>query len=134
MNENVSAWLSAVEGLPAVHSRLKRVEIRNQDACDLIRELDSPDTLFYVDAPYIHETRATQTDYGRYEMSDQQHRDLVGTLSEISGKALVSMYHHKIYDDLATVYGWNLVEFNLPNNASSRKQKERKIECVWKNY
>jgi DNA adenine methylase len=32
MNEQASAWLTAVEGLPAVHARLKRVAILNRPA------------------------------------------------------------------------------------------------------
>src|SRR5262245_46196307 len=31
MNEQASAWLTAVEGLPAVHRRLKRVVVLNRD-------------------------------------------------------------------------------------------------------
>ncbi len=44
MNEQVSAWLSAVEGLPEVHARLKRVVILNDDATKAIRQQDAPDT------------------------------------------------------------------------------------------
>lgn len=36
MNENVSAWLSAVDGLTGCHERLRRVEIRNLDAIKFI--------------------------------------------------------------------------------------------------
>ena len=37
MNGNVSEWLSAVEGLPEVHHRLKRVLIENMPAIELIK-------------------------------------------------------------------------------------------------
>src|SRR5205807_1537946 len=37
MNGNVSEWLSAVDGLPDVHARLRRVLIENIPAVDLIR-------------------------------------------------------------------------------------------------
>ncbi|HET6573043.1 MAG TPA: DNA adenine methylase, partial [Fimbriiglobus sp.] len=40
MNEQASAWLSAVDGLPAVHARLRRVVILNRDARDVIRQED----------------------------------------------------------------------------------------------
>src|SRR5262245_37755494 len=38
MNNEVSAWLSAVAGLPTVHSRLRRVLILNRDALDVLRQ------------------------------------------------------------------------------------------------
>src|SRR5215831_18633708 len=44
MNGNVSEWVSAVEGLPAVHSRLRRVVIENVPALELIQREDTPRT------------------------------------------------------------------------------------------
>jgi DNA adenine methylase len=59
MNGNVSEWLSAVDGLPEVHERLRRVLIENVPALSLIRREDAPGTLFYCDPPYLHETSST---------------------------------------------------------------------------
>lgn len=42
MNEQASAWLTAIDGLPAVHERLKRVVIRDKDALEVIRIEDRP--------------------------------------------------------------------------------------------
>lgn len=134
MNENVSAWLSAVDGLPEVHARLRRVEIRNQDAINLIGELDSPDTLFYLDPPYHHETRVTRSEYGNYEMDDFDHRNLLGRLSVIQGKFLLSGYRNATYDEHAENLGWHRVDFQIDNKASSKKTKPIKTECVWANY
>jgi site-specific DNA-adenine methylase len=51
MDEYVSSWLSAVEGLPAFHERLRRVLVRNTDALKVIRSEDGARTLFYLDPP-----------------------------------------------------------------------------------
>jgi DNA adenine methylase len=48
MNEQVSAWINAVSGLPAVHERLRRVVILNQKAEDVIKSQDGANTLFYL--------------------------------------------------------------------------------------
>ncbi len=61
MNEQCSAWLTAVEGLIEVHGRLKRVVILNRPALEVIRQEDGPQTLFYLDPPYLHQTRAAPT-------------------------------------------------------------------------
>src|SRR5260370_1411285 len=58
MNEQASAWLNAVEGLSAAHARLKRVAILTRNALDVIRQQDGPGPLFYLDPPYLGETRA----------------------------------------------------------------------------
>lgn len=42
MNGNVSEWLGAVEGLGAVHARLKRVLIECQPALEIIMREDTP--------------------------------------------------------------------------------------------
>jgi len=132
MNEQASAWLTCIEGLPAVHARLKRVVILNRPALDVIRQQDGENTLFYIDAPYIHDTRASTGEY-EHEMTDEEHQELIDLLLTIKGKALVSMYHHAIYDVLHERHGWKLTEFDLPNNASGAEVKKRKIECVWQN-
>src|SRR5574337_698470 len=62
MNGNVSEWLGAVDGLPDVHERLRRVVVENIDAIRLIKREDTPHTFFYVDPPYLHETRTTTED------------------------------------------------------------------------
>jgi len=49
MNEQVSSWLNAIEGLPAVHARLQRVVILNQPGLEVIRSQDGPSTIYYLD-------------------------------------------------------------------------------------
>lgn len=133
MNENVSAWLSAVDGLPEVHARLRRVEIRNQPAIEFIRELDLPDALFYCDPPYLHETRVSTGEY-RHEMTASEHKELLNCLNNIKGKFVLSGYRSVMYDNHADEHGWNRVDFEIDNKASGKKKKEVKVECVWMNY
>src|SRR5215470_12848211 len=58
MADVVSGYLSAIdEELPVIVERLRRVEIVCRPATDVIRTWDSPETLFYCDPPYVHETR-----------------------------------------------------------------------------
>lgn len=133
MNEQASAWLTAIEGLSAVHERMKRVVVLNRDALKVIRQQDGGDTLFYFDPPYMHETRATTGEY-QHEMTVEQHKELLSTLAGIKGKFLLSGYPSKLYCDFGDEHGWTRHEFDLPNNAASGKSKQRKTECVWTNY
>lgn len=133
MNENVSAWLSAVDGLPECRDRLIRVEIRNLDFRDFIRQYDHTDALFYLDPTYLHETRSDKTSY-KFEMTDTQHFDLLNILKRLKGKFMLSGYHSVMYDSCATENRWNLHEKTIDNKASSSKIKEKKTECIWTNY
>lgn len=133
MNENVSAWLSAVDGLPEAHQRLRRVEVRNMDAVEFIRRYDHPKALFYLDPPYIHTTRVTHRDY-ECEMSLADHARLLECLTGIEGLFCLSGYGNELYQQFATANGWHSVSREIDNKASSKPTKEIKVEVLWMNY
>ena len=134
MNEQASAWMNAVDGLPEVHARLRRVAILNRPALDVIRQQDAPDTLFYLDPPYLHETRATTGEYA-HEMSYEQHAELLDVLRSIKGKFMLSGYRSQLYDSAASEAGnWRLHQFELPNNSAAGKSKRRMVEALWCNF
>lgn len=133
INEQVSAWLNVIEGLPDVHRRLRNVVILNQNACDVIRKQDGENTLFYCDPPYVHETRSTTGEYS-HEMSEEQHRELLDILAGISGKFMLSGYPSKLYQGWEERHGWKRHEFLIDNKAAAGKIKETKTECLWCNF
>lgn len=133
MNEQVSAWLTSIDGLPEVHNRLKRVVIYNKSAIDVIRQQDGEETLFYLDPPYLHETRQTTADYA-HEMSYEDHVDLLQVLADINGKFILSGYPSDLYSKIAKLAEWRLETRKIDNKASSKKTKDTKLECIWMNY
>lgn len=132
MNEQAAAWLTAVEGLPQVHARLKRVVILNRPALDVIRSQDGPGTLFYLDPPYLHEARASVGQYGDYEMSQKDHEELLSLIRLCEGKIMLSGYASPLYD--FSLKGWTRHTFDVPNNAAGGKGKRRMQECLWTNF
>ena len=132
MNEQVSAWLTAVEGLPAVHNRLKRVLVLNKDAADVIRQFDKPETVIYCDPPYYPDTR-TSPDVYDHEMTPQQHEEfLEAVLSVKDAFVAVSGYHCGLYDRL--LKDWKVAEKEVANHASGTKSKRKMTEVLWMNY
>ena len=131
INGNVSEWLSAVDGLPDVHVRLKRVLIEHMPAIALINREDTPGTLFYCDPPYLHETRTAPDAYS-HEMTEKDHRALLKLLLECKGKVMLSGYPSKLYD--STLGSWNRHSFELPNNAAAGERKRRMTEVLWCNF
>jgi DNA adenine methylase len=131
MNEQASAWLNCVEGLPAVHARLKRVVVLNDDALNVIRQQDGPRTLFYLDPPYLGETR-TAADVYAHEVPPSHHADLLDLICQCQGKVMLSGYASELYD--RRLADWNRHEFDLPNQAAAGKRKRRMTEVVWCNF
>lgn len=131
MNEQASAWLNAVEGLPVVHARLKRVAILNRNAVDVIHQQDGPGTLFHLDPPYVGETRACGNVYS-HEMMANQHGELLETICGCDGRVMLSGYSSEMYD--RKLRDWTRHEFVLPNQASGEKRKRRMTEVVWCNF
>lgn len=134
MNENVSAWLTAVDGLPEFHKRLRRVEVWNRPATKAIEVLDGEDLLCLCDPPYLHTTRSSTGEYGAHEMTEEQHVELLNVLANMQGKFMLCGYPSELYDQAASEHGWNRVIFEVPNNSSGAKKKEIKRECVWMNF
>lgn len=130
MNEQVSAWLSSIDGLPEVHDRIKQVVILNMDALKVIKQEDSINTLQYLDPTYEHLTRSTVNEY-THEMSYAQHLKLIDLVLNLKSKFAISMYHCPMYDTLHLKHGWKLFEKDVANHASSAETKERKNECLW---
>lgn len=133
MNEQVSAWLTAIEGLDAVHARLKRVVILNEDALKVIEREDSDNTLFYLDPPYLPETRVSQDVY-QHEMDFSDHVLLLDCLDGLRGNVMLSGYRSPLYDSRLNLPAWHRLDFQIDNKASSAKIKPVMTECVWCNF
>lgn len=133
MNEQVSAWLTAIDGLPAVHARLQRVVILNRDAIDVIHSQDGKDTLFYCDPPYVPDTRAAPKVY-RHEMGEEQHVRILETLGGIAGKFMLSGYSNPLYERARRRGDWRRATIQVANHAASGKTKRRMVESVWMNF
>lgn len=128
MSGVVSRWLGGVEALPEIGARLLRVQIENRPAIDVIRLYDSPETLFYCDPPYLHETRGDSKAYG-FEMDEEHHREVAAALHRCKGKVAVSGYRCALMDKLYK--GWRRFDATEKHCHSIKKLRQ---ECLWMNY
>jgi DNA adenine methylase len=103
--------------------RLRGVVIENREACEVMLAHDGPETLHYVDPPYVPETRDKGSDY-RHEMTEDDHRKLAAVLESLTGAVVLSGYRCGLYDELFA--GWKLVE----RRAFADGARER-VECLW---
>ncbi len=130
MSGAISRWLGAIDDLPQIAERLLRVQIENRPASDVIRLYDSPDTLFYCDPPYIHDTRGDAKAYG-YEMTNQEHKDLAKLLNRVHGMVAVSNYPCELMDNLYPSPRWHKT---LSGERTNHATKGTRIEVLWTNY
>ena len=103
MAQNVSAWLSKIdEVIPNIVEKLRTFQITNEDALNCIDYWDSFDTVFYVDPPYVKNTRDCKNVY-KNEYSDQDHSKLITKLLNIKGSAIISGYDSLLYEQLLQI-------------------------------
>lgn len=119
-------WKSYPECLEEITKRLQGVVIENMDAVDLIKKYDREDALFYVDPPYLHETRQSSKRYA-VEMTDKQHEELAAVLRAVKGKVILSGYDSEMYKKLYS--GWKC--FKKKTLADGARKRE---EFIWVNF
>ncbi|MBE4436224.1 DNA adenine methylase [Vibrio parahaemolyticus] len=114
-----------------VCARLRGVNIENRPALDCITYHDSESSLFYVDPPYLHNTRVLNSSGSVYkhEMSEEDHIALLKTLMQCKGMVILSGYDSDLYND--TLKGWRKEEKSARISAS--KGTALKTECLWIN-
>lgn len=137
ISQAVSKFLGNVdENMLDVVDRLREIQIENLDIIDLLDKYDSKDSLFYLDPPYIAETRISEKVYDK-EMPLEKHEELIDKLLNIKGKVVLSGYDNDTYNKL-TDNGWKKINIGdyknrcrEDNNGLKTKTKE---EYVWINY
>lgn len=126
-------WARYPNGLRAIIERLQGVLIENRPALDVIRQHDAPDTLHFVDPPYLHETRVLQSagsrGYYRHEMTDGEHFELLATLREVKGMVILCGYPSSLYDD--HLPGW--VTAAAQARISAGRGTGIRMEKIWMN-
>lgn len=132
-----AAWRAYVGDCAAFTTRLQGVTIESADAIELIARFDAPDTLYYLDPPYLLETRSSIVGRHRlgashgyaHELTDADHRRLLALLRGVQGMVVLSGYPSPLYDIvLAEGWGWRRVE----RQALADGGRER-TEVLWLN-
>lgn len=119
-------WANFPRNIAPIMDRLRGVVIENKDALKVMLQHDTPETLHYVDPPYVPETRDKGGDY-RHEMTEEQHGELSDTLRELKGMVVLSGYACDLYD-LGLYASWFRVE--RPALADGARPR---TEVLWMN-
>ena len=108
-------WANYPDRLRQIIERLRGVVIENRDAREVMAQHDSPETLHYVDPPYLPEVRSDKSRRGKikyhayaHEMTREDHAALLAFLPGLKGTVVLSGYPSPLYD--AALAGWELIE------------------------
>ena len=125
---DLNGWETFLDLLPAIRERVAEVEFRCADAVDLMQKHDGPGTVYYVDPPYLPETRSHREAYP-FEMTRDDHVILLDAIVGLRGKRFLSGYPSDLYD--RALKGWTRHTFDIANHSAQGKAKQRRLECVW---
>lgn len=112
--------------LLAVADRLRHVQIEQRPALEVLGVFDSPETLFYVDPPYVTSTRCVRWSGDDYvhSMDDAAHAELLDALDVLEGMVILSGYRSDLYDD-------RLSDWQRVDAPSVRLNGTAAVESLW---
>lgn len=121
----VDCWNSLPNSLRDAAERLKYVQIENRPALDVIRSFNFENVLIYADPPYLLDTRGGKQ--YRYEMTEQDHVNMLAALLDHKGPAILSGYPSELYD--RELKGWSRI-----TRKSYNQNSDERTEVLWLNF
>lgn len=118
-------WYRLPEWIIDIAERLRKVQIENRPAIEVIERFNYKNVFMYIDPPYLLDTRAGKQ--YKHEMSDAEHEDMLKNILQSNAKIMISGYESDMYNDY--LKNWNKKSFN----SCAEHGKPRK-EVVWMNY
>lgn len=124
-------WAKYPPGLALVGERFEGVVIENRPATTVLIQHDAPDTLHFVDPPYVPSTRDRHAlgRYYRHELTQLDHGELLGVLKGLEGMVVLCGYPSELYD--SELAGWQRHETSA--RASGNRGTVMRTEVVWLN-
>ena len=123
----VTIWQRQPGVILQAAARLKNVLIENREAIKVIQDHDRSDTLFFVDPPYVLDTRNMGGKAYRHEMTNADHEQLVSVLHDCKGMVILCGYEHSIYKALK----WTKVKKSVA--AAGQSGSVLRNEVLWIN-
>jgi len=139
MSAATSKWVTTNQRLLDHHVRLQNVLITNTDFRELLEQHRDPNTLIYLDPPYLKSTRKD----GGYndEIVLRDHLDMLALIRDTPSMVVLSGYPSPHYEH--ALDKWQRVDFDMPCFAVGRVRgssntlgpgglaNHMRVECLW---
>jgi DNA adenine methylase len=117
-----------LDKLKLIKERLRRVVIEHLDFEDCIKKYDTPDTLFFLDPPYLGAEH-----YYEHDFTIADHKRLLDLLPTIKGKFILTTYQNELYEQALKDF-YCLMVTNIKHSEASMKKRSRIVECIYTNF
>lgn len=118
-------WAELPETVMQLCVRLKEAQIENTDALALIERYNDPQTLLYLDPPYMQELR--KHGLYKYEMTDEAHERLLELVLKSKSKICLSAYDSELYN--VKLKDWYTAEIK-----TTAQMGKHRTEKLYMNY
>lgn len=128
---SVRAHFNRVLEIPDLVERMQNMHIERYSFEKIVELYDQEDTLFYMDPPYMKESRASQNNYLN-EMTYDQHCLMLELAVKLKGQCIISGYASNLYDDV--LKSWRRVEKTAKSaiqNSHSINGRSDRTEVLW---
>lgn len=113
-------WYETPDRIRVAARRFRNVFIECRDWSYIIRRYDSESTAFYVDPPYLHDTRTRRNRYSD-EMQREDHVRLLESLKAVSGHVVVSGYGSELYSK--HLHKWETITKTCNTQGTAREER-----------
>lgn len=118
-------WYRLPEWVIMIAERLRKVQIENRPALEVIERFNYENVFMYLDPPYLLKIRAGKQ--YRHEMTDVGHEEFLKIALQSRAKIMISGYESSMYNDY--LKDWNKVCFK-----SCAEHGGSRTEVIWMNY
>jgi len=119
------AWAEYPDVVTQASKRLKGVQIENLPAIELIKRYNTSDVFIYADPPYLQSTRKKYL--YKYEMTDDEHLEMLDALKRHPGQVMISGYENDMYNSV--LKGWRKIKKDALAEGGAKRE-----EVLWLNY
>lgn len=110
--------------LQDITERFQNVTVENRDAEEILKIYDTPATMFYLDPPYVRETRMGKNKLYSHDLKHDDHIRLAEALHRIKGMAIISGYDCDLYRDIYS-------DWEMDSNTNNDYMNNKRQECLW---
>lgn len=118
-------WYRLPGWIIEIAERLRKVQIENSPALEVLKRFNYPNVFMYIDPPYLLGTRRGKQ--YMHEMTDADHEQLLKAVLRSCAKIMISGYESEMYNDY--LQGWQKEYFD-----SCAADGQPRREVVWMNY
>ena len=118
-----------ISKMPIFQERLKHVTLENEGYEKLFERYDSNETLFFLDHPYVKETRTCKIYDNEFTTSD--HENLIKIVNECKGAIILCTFDNSLYDTGLKGFEKVVVERTLDIDRCSKNPPRKINEAIF---